>query len=70
MTYYTAGNTNKAIEIANELKLYAIVSICYITEGKYSEALDAANKGIQLSPNNYICYLHRAYANKIGRAHV
>ncbi len=61
--YDAAGNTNKAIEIADELKLYSLISIYYIGEGKYSEALDAANKGVQLSPNNYSCYLYRAYAN-------
>ena len=65
LVYDTYGDTEKAIEIAESLKLYSLAAIYYIAKEKYPEALDAANKGIQLSPNSFGNYLYRAYINRV-----
>ena len=65
LVYGASGDVNTAIKMAEELKFYDMVSRYYIMEEKYSEAMDAANKCIELSPNKSGCYLAKAYINMV-----
>ena len=51
--------------VAEERDEYGLIARHYIIEQKYSEALDAANKSIQQTPNWYNYYLTRAYINMV-----
>ena len=65
LIYYYAGDTEKALKIAEELEAYVFIARHYIIEQKYPEALNAANKSIKKAPDWFSCYLTRAYINMV-----
>ncbi len=58
------GNIAKAVELEPDAASYQVLSWLYITEGKYADAVDAAQKATELAPTSY-----SAWAN-LGTAYI
>ena len=58
------GNIAKAVELEPDAATYQVLSWLYITEGKYSDAVEAAQKATDLAPTSY-----SAWAN-LGTAYI
>ena len=52
VTYYSWGDFDKAIEIAEVHRNYGLIAQCYIMKNDYNKALETINKELSIKPNN------------------
>lgn len=60
VTYYSWGDFDKAIEIAEVHRNYGLIAQCYIMKKDYNKALEVINRSIEVNPKNTFCYMLRA----------